>query len=187
MGRIRRRAAGFACCWLVAAAAAAQPGFAKPALITSAGQSADAAIVKLAANTQYGVGLEYNPSALPRDLDGVRSVVLVVGTTPEGLASAGTDLPGEIERTKALLAAARANGLSILAVHTGGRARRDKASNQLIELVVPQADYVVVVAAGNADKLFQKLAAARNTPVVQVDRVPAVGGALSAVFNRSQG
>lgn len=162
----------------------AQPAFSPPGLITSVGQSADAAIVKLALNTQYQLGFEYQPQAGPADLAGKKTLVVVIGSTPEGLAAAGTDLPTEVGRTKALLAAAREGGVGVIALHTGGQARRDKISTQLIELVVPLADYVVVVAAGNADKLFQRLAAPRGTPVAQVDRVPGVGGAVGAVYKR---
>ncbi|MBP1636066.1 MAG: hypothetical protein H6Q10_2640 [Acidobacteria bacterium] len=162
----------------------AQPSFSPPGLITSVGQSADAAIVKLALNTQYQLGLEYKPQAEVADLAGRKTMVVVIGSTPEGLAASGTDLPAEIARAKALLAAAREAGVGILAMHTGGQARRDKASTQLIELVVPLADYIVVVAGGNQDKLFQKLAAPRGTLVAQVDRVPGVGGAVGAVYKR---
>jgi len=114
----------------------------------------------------------------------MKTLIVVVGTTPEALAAAATDLAQELGRAKALLAAARAAGIGVVVVHSGGQPRRDKASTQLIEATVPLADYVVVVAAGNADKLFHKLAAPRGTPVVQVDRVTGVGGAVSAVYRR---
>jgi DNA-binding LacI/PurR family transcriptional regulator len=153
-------------------------------VIVSVGQSADAAIVKLALNTQYQLGLEYKPQAGVADLSGKKTLVAVVGSTPEGLAAAGTDLPAELSRAKTLLATARESGIGVLLVHTGGQSRRDKASTQLIEATVPLADYVVVVAGGNNDKLFHKLAAPRGTPVVQVDRVPRVGGAVGAVYKR---
>ncbi len=162
----------------------AQPTFSSPALLTSAGQGADAAIVKLALNTQYQLGVEYKPVAGGADLAGKKTLILVVGTTPEALAAAGVELADELARVKALLAAAREAGVGIVAIHSGGLARRDKASIQLVELTVPLADYVIVVAAGNADRLFQKLAAPRGTPVVQVDRVTGVGGAVSAVYKR---
>lgn len=167
-----------------AAPASAQPSFAPPALLTSAGQGADAAIVRLALNTQYQLGVDYEPAAGPADLAGKKTLILVVGTTPEALAAAGIELEQELARVKALLSAAREAGVGVVAVHSGGQARRDKASTQLIELAVPLADYVIVVAAGNADRIFQKLAAPRGTPVVQVDRVTGVGGAVSAVYKR---
>lgn len=163
---------------------AAQPAFSPPALLTSAGQGADAAIVKLALNTQYQLGVEYKPVAGVADLAGKKTLILVVGTTPEALAAAGVDLADELARVKALLAAAREAGVGIVAIHSGGLARRDKASVQLVELTVPLADYVIVVAGGNTDRLFQKLAAPRGIPVVQVDRVTGVGGAVSAVYRR---
>jgi hypothetical protein len=80
--------------------------------------------------------------------------------------------------------AAKAAGVRILVIHTGGEARRGKTSNDLIQLVAPVADYIVVVAAGNKDKLFNKLATARNVPVAEVDKMAEAGRAVRAVFKQ---
>jgi hypothetical protein len=133
-------------------------------------------------NTQAKLGLEYKPTAQPADLAGMKSLVLVVGASTKGLGAAGLDMDKEIERTKALLQAARAAGVQVLVMHTGGESRRGKTSNDLINIAVPAADYVVVVAAGNQDKLFNTLAAKRNISVVEVDKVAAAGEAVKTVF-----
>lgn len=165
-----------------AAARQAPVSFSKPGLIASIGQSSDVAIVKVMLNTQAKLGLEYKPTAQAADLAGMNSLVLVVGASTKGLGAAGLDMDKEIERTKALLQAARASGVQVLVMHTGGESRRGKTSNDLINIVVPAADYVVVVAAGNQDKLFNTLAVRRNTPVVEVDKVAAAGEAVKAAF-----
>ncbi|MBE3072089.1 MAG: hypothetical protein IMZ67_03865 [Acidobacteria bacterium] len=166
----------------VAAGAPAGVTFSKPGLITSIGQSSDIAIVKVMLNTQLKLGLNYKPTAQVADLAGVKSLLLVVGASAKGLGAAGLDMDKEIERTRALLKAAKAAGVPILVLHTGGESRRGKTSNDLIDIVVPEADYVVVVAAGNKDKLFNTLAAKRNVPVVEVEKVSAAGEAVRAVF-----
>jgi len=165
-------------------AASAQVVFEGPGLITSAGQSSDVAIVKAMLNTQLKLGLDYKPLAQPADLAGMKTLVVSVGASTKGLGAAGLDMDKEIARTTALVKAAKAAGIRILVMHTGGEARRGKTSNDLIQIVAPEADYIVVVAAGNKDKLFTKLAAARNVPVTEVAKMADAGSAVQAVFKR---
>ncbi len=164
------------------AAVAAGVTFAAPGLITSVGQSSDVAIVKVMLNTQLKLGLEYKPLAQPADLAGKKTLVVVLGASTKGLGAAGIDMDKEIARTKALIKAARDAGVKVLAMHTGGEARRGKTSNDLIEIVVPQADYVIVVASGNQDKFFNTLAEKAKVPVVEVEKMAQAGEAAKAVF-----
>jgi hypothetical protein len=165
-------------------AASAQVVFEGPGLITSAGQSSDVAIVKVMLNTQLKLGLDYKPLAQPADLAGMKTLVVSVGASTKGLGAAGLDMDKEIARTTALVKAAKAAGIRILVMHTGGEARRGKTSNDLIQIVAPEADYIVVVAAGNKDKLFTKLAAARNVPVAEVAKMADAGSAVKAIFTQ---
>ena len=107
---------------------------------------------------------------------------MVVGSSAKGLGAAGLDMPKEIARTQALLKAAQAQKIAVLVLHTGGESRRGKTSNDLIDVVVPAADHVIVVAAGNKDKVFNTLAAKRNTPVVEVEKLGGVGEAVKTAF-----
>lgn len=165
-------------------AASAQVEFERPGVITSAGQSADAAIVKVMLNTQFSLGLAYKPLAQAADLAGMKTMIVSVGASPEGLAAAGSDMSKEIARTTALVKAAKAAGVRILVMHTGGAARRGKTTDDLIQVLMPAADYVVVVAAGNKDKLFNKLAAKQNTPLMEVAKIAESGNAVRAVFKQ---
>ena len=173
----------FAFVILFAAGAAAQaPSFDRPGLLTSVGQSSDIAIVKVMLNTQLKLGLDYKPLAQPADLAGMKSIVIVVGVSTKGLGAAGLDISKEMERATALVKAAKAAGVRILVMHTGGEARRGKTSNDVISLVVPDADGVVVVAAGNKDKLFNTLASKRSVPVVEVEKMAEAGAAVKTLF-----
>ncbi len=166
----------------VVEARAAGVTFTGPGLITSVGQSSDVAIVKVLLNTQLKLGLEYKPLAQPADLAGKKTLVVVLGASTKGLGAAGIDMDKEIARTKALIKAAHDAGVKVLAMHTGGEARRGKTSNDLIEIVVPQADYVIVVAAGNKDKFFNTLGEKAKVPVVEVQKMVQAGEAVKAVF-----
>ena len=162
--------------------ASAQAVFERPGVLTSVGQSSDIAIVKVVLNTQLKLGLDAKPLAGLADIEGMKTLVVVVGASTKGLGAAGLDVEKEVARAAALLKAARDKGIRILAIHTGGEARRGKTSNDMIEAVVPNADAVIVVAAGNKDKVFNTLAAKRGAPVVEVERTTNLGEAVKAMF-----
>jgi hypothetical protein len=164
------------------ALAAAQGTFTKPGLITSIGQSSDIAIVKALLNTKLKLGLDANPLANAADLGGAKTLVLVLGSSAKGLGAAGINMDQEIERTKNLLKAAKEKGIRILALHVGGESKRGKSSNDLIELVVPEAQHVVVVETGNKDKFFNNLASKRGIPVTEVPSLAAAGDAIKSLF-----
>jgi hypothetical protein len=165
-----------------APAASAQVTFDRPGLLTSVGQSSDIAIVKVVVNTQMKLDLVVKPLAAAADLEGMKTLVVVVGASTKGLGAAGLDVEKEIARGAALLKAAKDRGLKVLVLHTGGESRRGKTSNDMIEAVMPAADQVVVVASGNKDRLFNTLAARRTTPVLEVERATALAEALRPMF-----
>lgn len=167
---------------LAVPAAAPAATLAKPALVTSVGQASDIVVVKALLNTQLKMDLAVNPLAQPADLAGIKTLIVVVGSSAKGLGAAGLDMAKETARAQALLAAAREQKIAVLVLHTGGEARRGKTSNDLIDIVVPQADQVIVVAAGNKDKVFDTLAAKRNAPVVEVEKLAGVGAAVKTAF-----
>jgi hypothetical protein len=161
--------------------AAEPPSFSRPGLLSSIGQASDIAVVKVLLNTKLKLGLEVKPLAQPADLAGQKLLVVVVGASTKGLGAAGLDIDKEMARAKALLEAARAQGVGIIALHTGGPSRRGKTTDDLIALVVSQADYAVVMAGGNKDRIFNNSAAERGTPVIEVESLAAVGDAVRSV------
>ncbi|MBK8598917.1 MAG: hypothetical protein IPP07_09270 [Holophagales bacterium] len=164
------------------APAAGLPAFDRPGILSSVGQASDIAVVKVLLNTKLKLGLDVKPLAQPADLAGQKVLVVVVGASTKGLGAAGLDIAKEAERAKALLAAAREKKVGVLVLHTGGASRRGKTTDDLIRLVVPMADHVVVVASGNADKIFQSALGSSKAQVVEVDALAAVGDAVKAVF-----
>ncbi len=164
------------------AMAAGQEGFSKPGLITSIGQSSDIAIIKALLNTKLKLGFDVNPLAKASDLAGAKSLVIVIGASTKGLGAAGIDMDQETERAKALMKAAREKGVRILTMHVGGEARRGKSTNDLIELVLPESQHLVVVATGNKDKFFTTLAAKRGIPLTEVPSLAAAGDAVKSLF-----
>jgi hypothetical protein len=164
------------------AAAKLEPKFSKPGLVTAAGQSSDIAVVKALLNTRLKLGLEIKPMAAAADLGDSKTLVVVLGASTKGMGAAGLDLDKELERTKAVVKAAKEKGIKILGLHVGGEARRGKTTNDLLEVVIPECTHVVVVASGNKDKMFNTLAAKNNVPLTEVQNLAGAGDAVKVLF-----
>src|SRR5690606_39131889 len=89
--------------------AAAAPA-AKPGIITSAGQSSDAVMVNVLANTQLKLGLDFDPLVQAESLVGYRTLVVVVGASAKGLGAAGINEEQEMARVTALVGAGQGPG-----------------------------------------------------------------------------
>lgn len=157
------------------------PSFVRPGVLSSIGQASDIAVVKVLLNTKLKLGLDVKPLLQPAELVGQKLLVVVVGASTKGLGAAGLDIEKEATRARALLEAAHTQGIGIIALHTGGQSRRGKTTDDLITLVVSKADYTVVMAGGNKDRIFNNAAAGRGTPVVEVGSLAAVGDAVRSV------
>lgn len=139
-----------------------------PVLITSVGQSADVAIV----NTLFskaGVEATQNGVITAEEFDGkYQTLVLAVGGSSKGLGAAGIDENQELERVKALIEAAQANGTKILTVHVGGSARRGTLSDKFIPDALANADVAIILSEGDSDNYMRDILTANNTPAEYV-------------------
>ena len=156
--------------------------FEQPLLITSAGQNAE---VQIAGVLAKRAGLTYTLSKLagPKDLTGMKTLVLVLGTSLKGLGAAGLDVDKEKTRVEELAAEARATATPILCLHLGGEGRRGEQTDALMAGLLPLARRVIVVKSGNADGFFTKICRAGNIPLVEVEKAADAQAALRAAFN----
>jgi hypothetical protein len=166
---------------LMTAVAQDKPSFKVPILITSAGQSAD---VTLAGSLCKKANLEAKalPSAVPADLKGVNTLLIVPGFSSKGLGAAGTSKEDEMERVKKLIAAAQSAKIPILVMHIGGVARRGAQSDDFNRTAVEAARHLIVVKQGNEDGFFTALAAEHHLRIEVVDKIAAVLPPLTAAF-----
>jgi hypothetical protein len=155
--------------------------FKVPILITSAGQSAD---VTLAGSLCKKANLEAKalPSAVPADLKGVNTLLIVPGFSSKGLGAAGTSKEDEMQRVRTLIAAARSAKIPILVIHIGGMARRGTQSDDFNRTAVEAARHLIVVKQGNEDGFFTALAAEHHIRIEVVDKIAAVLPPLTAAF-----
>jgi hypothetical protein len=155
--------------------------FGQPFLITSAGQNAE---VQIAAVLAKRAGLNYTLANLaePRDLAGMKTLVLVLGTSLKGLGAAGLDMDKENKRVDALIAEAEKDQVPILCLHLGGAGRRGEQTDDLIARVLPHARLAIVVKSGDADGFFTKICQADKIRLIEVDKTAEAQAPLQSAF-----
>jgi len=155
----------------------------RPALLTSAGQSADVEMVKVLMNR---IKVPYTMNAQIKagefKASGAKSIVVAIGGSSKGLGAAGVSSDVELARIKAVIAEAKKAGCRIIGLHIGGEARRGQLSDVFIRDIVPLCDYVIVVSEGNKDGLITQLCQKANIPLDSVDKISAVSGPLAKAF-----
>lgn len=152
-----------------------------PALVTSGGQSADYQMIATVMEKQ-GMEFTTNNLATSADLGDAKTLIVVVGGSSKGLGAAGIDADGELERLDELTTAAKDAGLSIIAMHTGGEARRGDLSDKFITPVFNMADYAIVVSSGDSDGMMNDLCAGNGIPMDKIDSISDVVTVLPAAF-----
>ena len=152
-----------------------------PILLTSVGQSADVEMVKVMMD-KGGLSPETNSLATEADLGDSKTLVLAIGGSSKGLGAAGIDANQELERVNKLIAAADEKGMTIIALHIGGEARRGDLSDKFVAPSFEKADYAIVVADGNKDGLMSDLASKAGIPMDEVTTMADVVEPLKAAF-----
>ena len=152
-----------------------------PILLTSVGQSADVEMVKVMMD-KGGLSPETNSLATEADLGDSKTLVLAIGGSSKGLGAAGIDANQELERVNKLIAAADEKGMTIIALHIGGEARRGDPSDKFVAASFEKAGYAIVVADGNKDGMMTDLASKAGIPMEEVATMADVVEPLKAAF-----
>jgi len=179
--------------------AAQSSAFGQPAFIASVGQSAGAQQAKVLA-TRAGLEFTFEARPDPAMLDGHQTLVVVLGASTKGLGAAGVDIDAEIAWATQLFEAARASGMSIVAMHIEGGTRRGPSSDRINSTFAPMADYLIVKGAnpdqewteaeeadGNADGLFTQIASENGIPITYIARTLDAVDALQQIFGVGSG
>jgi hypothetical protein len=161
------------------AAGLSGPIFDQPVLITCIGQSADGQMVRVLAE-RVKLDHKYDPAADASAMSSYKTLVLVLGGSSKGLGAAGIKPAQEEARGQALVAAAKGGGAKIMVMHVGGEARRGELTDPSIKSMAPAADYIIVVADGDKDKIFEQVAG--KTPIDLPETMGEVGRLLKAAF-----
>jgi len=170
MYRILRRSVGAAAIALGVVASGQMPALGQelitldaPVMVTSIGQNLDAFALQLAVQ-RAGVQPSYDNHFEPEDLGEERTLFLAVGASLKGFGEAGITIEDEIARAGHLIDAAEEKGVTVVMVHLGGEAARDELSNQLIEVVAPRSDLIILVPESDTDGMIKAIADANGIP-----------------------
>jgi len=154
-----------------------------PALITSAGQSADVLMVKILSD-KAGVSYKFEKTATVALLDSVNSVIIVSGGSSKGLGAASIDKEEELERVKNLMRAAKEKKLPIIQVHVGGKSRRGELSDYFNKPVAENADHLIVVKEGDHDAFFSQIAKDRKIGIQLPEKINDIQGILQDIYGK---
>jgi len=155
--------------------------FEQTVLITSIGQSAGAAQAKILA-IRAGLDFVYEQRASLDALEGMKTLIVVMGASGKGLGAAGVDIDAEIEWATELFDRAQELEIAIIAMHVEGSARRGPMSDQINTVFAPRANYLIIkgsateeeaadideAANGNIDGLFSTIAEENEIPIAFV-------------------
>lgn len=151
------------------------------ALITSAGQSTDAYIVSDAANKLL-IHNYFMPQAQASDLEGVKTLVFVVGYSSMGEKLHGTSYEDETKRIQGLLEVAKKANLVVMTVYIAGEQRRDKNSQELLGMVIPESDYIIADKGANKDGSLVELLKGSRVPITLINRPKDLSEPFASAF-----
>jgi hypothetical protein len=155
----------------------------EPALLTTAGQSADLNMAKVLLDRNK-VALKVAPLAGADDLKDVGSLIIVIGGSTKGLGAAGINADKEMARVEQLIARAAAQKIPIIGMHIGGKARRGELSDKFVELVTPKSTFLLVVREGDSDGYFSKVMADKKISGQIVDKLGDLQEPIKTIYGK---
>lgn len=156
-----------------------QPIASEKLLITSAGQSISTYIMKDVANDLL-LENTFKPSADVSDLEGVDSLVIVVGHSDIGEDLHNIDHQEEYGRIEELIKQAHEAQLPIIGIYIGGKQKNHQKTNQLLELVFSNSTYNIVT--NEEYPLIKNLFDDKKLPIIYVDNVKEIKGPFLSFF-----
>lgn len=153
-----------------------------PITVTSAGQSADAALIEVVLR-RTGVDAELVEMLDAEDgLDSldIKSIVFVLGGSQKGLGAAGINPEEELERVDGIIEWAEANDIVMIGVHVGGEGRRGPLSERFNSAAAPRMNLLIVTSEGNEDDFFTTVADENGIEFVEVSDTLDVGPEIEA-------
>jgi hypothetical protein len=163
--------------------AAQAADFKEPVLITSAGQSSDVLMAKILAG-KAKLDYKFNKAAKAAAVDSASSIIIVSGGSVKGMGAAGINKEDEYERVNGLIKKAKELKKPIICMHVGGKSRRGKLSDYFNQLVAENSDMIIVVAEGDHDQFFTKIAAEKSIQIEISEKIVSIQATLKNVYKK---
>lgn len=154
-----------------------------PILLTSVGQSADVNVVQTLLK-KCEIECDLNAVVTAEDLGSYKTLVLAIGGSSKGLGAAGIDENQELERIKSVIAKAEEQGITIVALHIGGSARRGTLSDKFIPDALNAADAAIIVSEGDSDGLMKGIVTSASVPTAFVENQIGAIEPLKTIFGK---
>lgn len=172
----------FSCTISIFAAQAEAPFTAEtPVAMTAPGQSPEIAIVSLLAR-RINFEIKIDNFLDVDGLEGIKTLIIIIGGSGKGLGSAGVDIQGEIKRAERLMAACKEKGIKIVGMHLGGENRLGANSMVMIDLVTPNCDFVLVKSDGNKEGIFTKITTDNKIPMIEIEKTLQTTDVIKEIF-----
>ena len=175
-----------------AASAAAGPKLGLPILLTSCGQSPGPTQFKVFLD-QLKMDYVQKLDATPADLAKTpfKTLIIVTGASLKGMGAAGVSIDDEINRIKALIAAARKQNVKIIGAHVEGMKRRaqgadpgDNSDEVSIDAVCPFSSLLIVKKEGDEDGRFTTISKSKNIPMISFEKNLDLANVLKELFGK---
>lgn len=162
-----------------------QSRFELPLLITCTGQTPDyLTVYNLTRELDIGAVNDPLTPFNPREMQeqGYQTMIVVMGVSLRGLGAAGLNLQRELKRCELVFEKARELQIRIIGVHIGGEAGRNAIADRFITPFAPQCDYLMVLAKGNKDSLFNRIAEENKIPLNVFQTFAELSAIITAMF-----
>ena len=145
-----------------------------PMLITNAGQGPGGKMTRqVVADSGFALDTEFFYLSDPAGKYGC--LLVVIGSTDKGLGASGITIDDEIERLKRMVAHCKEINLPIVALLME-QDKRSKiptnANERCIDLICPNAEWMICIKGGNSDGRFDALKAQYNIPLTVYSKAP---------------
>ncbi|MDF2893088.1 MAG: hypothetical protein K0R80_3455 [Clostridia bacterium] len=151
------------------------------ALITSAGQGTDAYIINDIANKMM-IHNYFMPQAEATNLEGINTLVFVVGYSPMGEKIHNVNYVSEKKRIIALLEKSNEENITVITVYIGGKQQREKRTEELLNIISPETDYLIGTKAANTDGFLSELAKSNRIPLTLINGVNDLSEPFASAF-----
>ncbi len=164
--------------------AADLPEFNQPVVVTTCGQSPGALMVKMISQ-QSNIDCTQKDLLTAQDLkdNEYKTLIITMGTSGKGMGAAGTNMNQEEKRISDLIKTAKELDIKLIGAHVEGMARRvDENDARSIEIVIPDADALLIKNSSNEDGYFTKKSNELDIPVVFFEKNMDMGAAINEFF-----
>ncbi|MCK8061071.1 MULTISPECIES: DUF6305 family protein [unclassified Fusibacter] len=149
----------------------------EPVVLTSFGQSADVALLKVLFEKEK-VNFRYDPYVNAENLLDIKTIIAVVGASVKGLSSSGVKPEEELQRVDDMLLYANEYDLTLISVFRGGEFKKGDLTSKLISKVLSSADILIVV---NEKEEVRNSIETMNTNDSYVIYVPSIPKAVKVI------